>query len=45
MESDASWCIAAETDISDLETEHRLSIKGSTGPTGRKSPPLSVQQF
>ena len=45
MESDASWCTAAETAISNLETEHGITIKGSRGPTVRKSPPLSVQQF
>ena len=28
-----------------LETEHGITIKGSRGPTVRKSPPLSVQQF
>ena len=39
-ESDTSWCTAAETAISNLET-----IKGSRGPTVQKSPPLSVQQF
>ena len=44
-ESDASWCTAAEKAISNLETEHGLTIKGSRGPTVRKSPPLSVQQF
>ena len=43
--SDASWCTAAETAISNLETEHGIAIKGSRGPTLRKSPPLSVQQF
>ena len=42
-ESDASWCTAAETAISNLETEHGITIKGSKGL--RKSPPLSVQQF
>ena len=45
MESDASWYTAAETAISDLETEHGITIKGSRGPTVRKSPTLSVQQF
>ena len=45
MEIDASWCTAAETAISDLETEHGIKIKGSRVPTVRKSPPLSVQQF
>ena len=44
-ESDASWCTAAETVISNLETEHGIIIKGSRGPTVWKSPPLSVQQF
>ena len=44
-DSDASWCTAAETAISNLETEHGITIKGSRGPTVRKSPPLSVQQF
>ena len=44
-ESDASWCTAAETTISNLETEHGITIKGSRGPTVRKSPPMSVQQF
>ena len=44
-ESDASWCTAAETAISNLETEHGITIKGSRGPTVWKSPPLSVQQF
>ena len=44
-ESDACWCTAAETAISNLETEHVIIIKGSWGPTVRKSPPLSVQQF
>ena len=27
--SDASWCSAAETDISNLETEQGITIKGS----------------
>ena len=40
-ESDASWCTAAETAISKLETEHGITIKGSRGPTVQKSPPLS----
>ena len=44
-ESDASWCTAAETAISNFETEHGIRIKGSRGPTVRKSPLLSVQQF
>ena len=44
-ENDARWCTAAETTISNLETEHGITIKGSRGPTVRKSPPLSVQQF
>ena len=44
-EGDASWCTAAETAISNLETEHGITIKGSREPTVRKSPPLSVQQF
>ena len=44
-ESDASWCTAAKTSISNLETEHGITIKGSRGPTVWKSPPLSVQQF
>ena len=43
--SDASWCTAAETAISHLETKHRITIKGSRGPTVRKSLPLSVHQF
>ena len=44
-ESDASWGTAAGTAILNLETEHGITIKGSRGPTVRKSPPLSVQQF
>ena len=32
-EGDASWCTAAETAISNLETEHGITIKGSRGPT------------
>ena len=44
-ESDASWCTAADTAISNLETEHGITIKGSREPTVRKSPPLLVQQF
>ena len=44
-ESDASLCTAAESAISNLETEHGITIKGNRGPTIRKSPPLSVQQF
>ena len=43
--NDASWYTAAETAISNLETEHGITIKGSKGPTVQKSPPLSVQQF
>ena len=43
--SDGNWSTAAETVISNLETEHGITIKGSRGPTVRKSPPLSVQQF
>ena len=27
-ESDVSWCSAAETTISNLETEHGITIKG-----------------
>ena len=42
-ERDASWCTAAETAISNSETEHGITIKGSRGPTVRKSLPLSVQ--
>ena len=30
-ESDASWCTAAETAISNLETEHGITIKGGRG--------------
>ena len=44
-ESDVSWCTEAETAISNLETEHGITIKGSRGPTVRKLPPLSVHQF
>ena len=44
-ESDASLYTVAETAISNLETEHGITIKSSRGPTVRKSPPLSVQQF
>ena len=44
-ENDVSWCTAAETAISNLETEHGITFKGSRGPAVRKSPPLSVQQF
>ena len=44
-ESDASWCTAAETAISNLVTEHGIIINGSRGPTVWKSSPLSVQQF
>ena len=29
-ESDASWCTAAETAISNLETEHGATIQGGT---------------
>ena len=43
--SDASWCIIAETAISNLEPEYAITIKGSRGPTVGKSPPLSVQMF
>ena len=43
--SDASWCTAAETATSNLETELGITIKGCRGPTVWKSPPLSVQQF
>ena len=42
---DASLCTAAETAISNLETEHGITIKGSRGPTVWKSPPLTVQYF
>ena len=35
----------AETAILNVETEHGITTKGSRGPTVRKSPPLSVQQF
>ena len=42
-EIDASWCTAAKTAISNLETEHGITIKGSRGPTVQKSPTLSVQ--
>ena len=31
MEIDASWCTAAETAPSNLETEHGITIKGSRG--------------
>ena len=31
-ESDASWCNAADTDISNLETEHGITIKVGMGP-------------
>ena len=44
-ESNASWCTAAVTAVLNLETEHGITINGSWGPTVRKSPPLSVQQF
>ena len=44
-ESDASWCTAAESAISNLETEHGITINDNRGPTVRKSPPLSVQQL
>ncbi len=30
-ESDASWCTVGETAISNLETEHGITIKGSSG--------------
>ena len=40
-----NWCTVAETAISNLETEHGITIKCSRGPTAWKSPPLSVQQF
>ena len=43
--SDASWCIAAGTAISNFETKHGITIKGSREPTVWKLPPLSVQQF
>ena len=43
--SDASRCTAAKKAISNLETEHGITIKGSRGPIVRKSAPLSVQQF
>ena len=36
-ESVASWCITAETVISNLETEHGITIKGSRGPTVRRN--------
>ena len=39
-ESDTIWCSTAETAISNLETEHGITIKGSRGPTVRKSSPL-----
>ena len=44
-EIDGSCCTATERAISNLETEHGITIKGSRGPTVWKSPPLSVQQF
>ena len=44
-ESNGSWCTAAETATSNLKTENGIAIKGIRGPTVRKSPPLSVQQF
>ena len=44
-ESDASWCTATETTISNLETEHGITIKGSRGPMVQILPPLSVQKF
>ena len=37
-ESEASWCTAAETAISNLETEHGITIKGSRGPIVWTSP-------
>ena len=43
-ESDTSRCTAVETAISNIETEHKITINGR-GPTVWKSPPLSVQQF
>ena len=42
-ESVTNWC--TETAISHLEIEHGITIKGCRGPTVRKSPPLSDQQF
>ena len=39
----ASWCTAAVTAKSNLESEYGITIKGSRGPTVQKSPPLSVQ--
>ena len=44
-EIDGSCCTATETSISNLETEHGITIKGNSGPIVRKSPPLSIQQF
>ena len=44
-DSDANWCTAADTAISNIETGHGITIKGSKGPTVLKLPPLSVQQF
>ena len=44
-ESDSSWYTAVETAISNLETEHGITIKGSRGPAIQKSPPLLVQPF
>ena len=38
-------CTAAEIAISNLETGQEITIKGSRGPTLRKLPSLSVQQF
>ena len=38
---DASWCTADERAISNLETEHGITSKGSI----QKSPSFSVQQF
>ena len=35
-ESDASWCSAAETAISNFEIGHRITIKGSWEPTVQK---------
>ena len=44
-DSDANWCTVFKTAISNFKTEHGITIKGSRGPTVRKSPPLLVQQF
>ena len=43
--SDASWCTAAYTASSNIESEHGTTTKSSMGPTLRKSPLLSVQHF